>query len=222
MTRLYLTDDHLQITDGLQGYLANYPEFEIVGVSQTGNQVLVDLKTMQVDILVLDIRLPDITGKEVFDKLPKKRPKVLISSMEKGIFYVRHFIENGAEGYVLKEKGLAELVTALTNIANGGTFYSAEVTATYTANRINEFPQLTRTETKVFNLKYKGLTTKEIAEKIFVSEQTVEKHLSNIFDKYFDRFDLSTDKKGTRFNFQQLIQLFNQTGYIYELTGIIP
>jgi len=222
MTRIYLTDDHLQITDGLQGYLSRYPEFEIVGVSQTGEQTLTDLQKLQVDILILDIRLPDITGKQVFEQLKKNRPKVLVSSMEKGIYFVRYFIENGAEGYVLKEKGLSEIVKALQAISAGETYYSEAVSNAYKANKKKTFPVLTRTETKVFNHKYKGLTTKEIADQCFTSEQTVEKHLSNIFDKYFERDDFDAAKKGARFNFQQLIQLFNETGYIYELTGQIP
>jgi DNA-binding NarL/FixJ family response regulator len=222
MIRLYLTDDHQQITDGLQGYLQSYPEFEIVGVSQTGEQTIADLAKIQVDILILDIRLPDITGKQVFDSLKKTRPKVLVSSMEKGIYFVRHFIENGAEGYVLKENGLDELVKALKAIAEGETFYSESVKKLYKENKKKELPTLTRTETKIFTLKYQGMTTKEIADKCCISDLTVEKHLSNIFDKYFEHDTLNTDKKDSRFNLQKLIQLFNESGYIYELTGQIP
>ena len=222
MIRIYLTDDHLQMTDGLLGFLSRYPEYQIVGTSQTGEQTLACLIRQQIDILILDIRLPDISGKQVFDLMKKPRPKVLVSSMEKGIYFIRHFIENGAEGYVLKENGMDELLFALKTIAEGGTFYSEAVTQTYKLNKKIEFHTHTRTETKIFILKYKGLTTKEIAEKCFISDLTVEKHLTNIFAKYFTHNTFNTDKKESRFNFQRLVQLFNESGYIYELTGQVP
>jgi len=222
MLQIFITDDHRQISDGLKTMLSESTEYKIVGIAQTGAQTISDLAKLQVDILILDIRLPDMTGKEVFEQLPKKHPKILISSMEKGIYFIRYFIEKKVEGYVLKEEGFDELKNALNTIAAGGTYFSKTVTETYQANRKKDFELLTRTETKIFCYKYNGLTNKEISEKCFISETTVEKHLANIFNKYFERDDIQTDKKASRFNLQKLIRLFNETGYIYQLTGQTP
>jgi len=122
MNKLFLIDDHKQITDGLKAYLLNYKEFEVVGVAQTGTQALEMLKTTVADIIVLDIRLPDMTGKTVFEKLGSERPKVLVSSMEAGSYCAKFFISQKVEGYILKESGYDNLVQALTKITQGKTY----------------------------------------------------------------------------------------------------
>ncbi len=187
---LAIVDDHQIVIDGLKSLLQGYQHFEVV-LECTQPQLMPSLlEKINVDILLTDVMMPVMNGSELSKLVHKQFPqiKILALSMSGQGDLVNQMIEDAdIAGYVLKNIGKQELVTALEKINNGGIYFSDEVLKEMTKasekKKENEEAHLTAREIEIIKLIEKEYNNKHIAETLFLSERTVETHRKNIFRK---------------------------------------
>lgn len=193
MIKVLLADDHRMFTEGITAFLSQETDIEVVGSCQNGTQVAESLQNHPVDIVLLDINMGKESGldicKQIVDEYATTR--VLAISMYSEESFIRKMFKNGASGYLLKNTGREELLKAIRSIYAGGTYQSAEVMEIVLKGMNRQKQQesniynvrFSRREKEVLDLIAKGLTTKDIAKQLFLSEKTVETHRSNLLAK---------------------------------------
>lgn len=193
MLRLLIADDHSMFADGIESILANESDIDVVGKCPDGNSVFEFLKEKTVDLILLDVNLPDMSGIEVSKKLNREYPdiKILAVSMFNEESFVTEILQQGASGYILKNTGKTELLKAIQTVNNGQSYFSKEVTQTImgslmknkaTAQKPTKL-KISRREKEVLQLIMQEFTTQEIADKLFVSVKTVESHRGSLLTK---------------------------------------
>lgn len=196
MIKVLLADDHPMFLEGLNLILNRNTEIEVVGEALDGEQVLAFLEKQTVDVVVLDIEMPNLNGVEATKIIKKKHPKVkvLILTMYSKKIFILKLMANGANGYILKNKSKEELVTAIHNVHNGTPHFSLEIltlaSKAATPSEILEDVHLTEREIDVLKLIAAGKTSKEISAKLHIAETTVNTHRRNLLAK----LDLPNDK----------------------------
>ncbi|MBX2932245.1 MAG: response regulator transcription factor [Chitinophagaceae bacterium] len=185
-----IVDDHQIVIDGITSLLEGNHNIHIVATATSGINMLEILKEKEIDILLTDIAMPTMSGQELAQQVRTQFPaiKILALSMSGQGHIVNSMIENAdISGYVLKNIGKAELLYAIEKIANGGIYFSEEVLNELhhfsSMQKENEETNLTSREVEIIKLIEKECSNKEIANKLFISERTVETHRKNIFRK---------------------------------------
>jgi two-component system, NarL family, nitrate/nitrite response regulator NarL len=187
---LAIVDDHQIVIDGLKSLLLGYDRFEVVLESTHPEKVPGLLQHTDVDILLTDIMMPAMNGAELAKAVRKAFPhiKILALSMSGQGDLVNQMIDDSdIAGYVLKNIGKQELITALERISAGGIYFSEEVLdemtrASEVKKEVTEV-HLTAREIEIIRLIEKEYSNKMIADTLFLSERTVETHRKNIFRK---------------------------------------
>ena len=186
MIRLALTDDHPMVRVGIAQMLSTIDEVQLVGQWSSAKETLAGLETAMPQILLLDINLPDSQGDRFCLELKNKYPALLIiciSSMDQTIL-VQEMLRAGAVGFVSKNANAEELETALHVALEGKTYLSPKIEKRLLQFRdLGTSYRLTRREVDVLKLVAAELTTALIAEKLFISEKTVESHRASIYQK---------------------------------------
>jgi len=191
--RLILADDHALIRDGLRSLLAPEPNIEVIGEASNGDEVLQLVEqTPELELVLLDINMPELDGIETTQKLKDKHPEVgvLILTMYNRTEFVKNLIASGADGYVLKNSGRDTLIEAITSITQGEPYYEREITKTIMGtfqqprkSASAEYVELSDREKEVIQLIVREYSTEQIAEKLFLSKHTVDSHRKNILGK---------------------------------------
>ncbi len=188
--KLAIVDDHQIVIDGISSLLEGYDAFTIVARTTSAINMLDLLQKHPVDILLTDIMMPEMNGRQLAAKVRQQYPaiKILALSMSGQGDTVNEMINNAdIAGYVLKNIGKEELAHAIKKIAGGGIYFSDQVLDELTkfsnVRRENEETHLTQREVEIVGLIEKEMSNKEIADKLFISERTVETHRKNIFRK---------------------------------------
>ena len=194
MTQILLVDDHKIFTEGISSLLQKEPDLTVVGQCQNAQQVKEILKSIPIDLVILDINLGNESGIEICKYITDTYPtiRVLAMSMYDDESFITRMLKNGADGYLLKNTGGTELIKAIGTIAQGEKYYSAEITNIIMQSLNRQKKQeksiyqlrFTRREKEVLDLIAKGKTTKEIANLLSISEKTVETHRSNLLSKF--------------------------------------
>jgi len=193
MIKIAIADDHQMFIDGIKSLLRSEKDLKIIAEALNG-RVLVDiLKMEQPDIVLMDINMPEMDGIEATKYISANYPKIkiIMLSMHSTKEFVAGLIEAGAAGYILKNTGKKELMEAIHNVSEGKTHFSVEITQMMMNSFKNpakksqnhELLQLTDREKEVLVLIAEECSTKEIAEKLFISPNTVETHRKNLFSK---------------------------------------
>lgn len=185
-----MVDDHQIVLDGLRSLLEDVQGFEILYSTTHPHEILAFLEKSRADVLLTDVMMPEMTGQLLAKTVHKNHPaiKILALSMS-GLGDIVDEMLNDADinGYVLKNISKAELEKAIRTIAGGGQFFSEEVLKELekfaSIQKDNAEVQLTMREIEIIRLIEKELSNREIAEKLFISERTVETHRKNIFRK---------------------------------------
>jgi DNA-binding NarL/FixJ family response regulator len=186
--KVVLVDDHHIVLDGLESLLQQEPEFQVLASLHSGEEVLDLLKTQQPQILLTDFSLPGISGIDFVRQVKRLYPhvKIIVLSMHDEGHIIKSVLKEGVEGYLLKNIQHSELKSAIRHVAQGLPYVSPEVTRLLMdeMNKPKDEPELlTDRELDVLRLIAKEFSNKEIADKLFISERTVETHRKNIFRK---------------------------------------
>lgn len=189
--KLLLIDDHVMLLDGLKMLLKHEEGIEIAAEATHAEQALEALKANPtINFVITDINLPGMSGIELSKVIKSKYPnmKILVLSMFNEKAKVNEMINNGVNGYILKNTGKKELLQALEKIWGGGLFFSDEIIETLmkagaAENKDDDGADLTKRELEIIKMIGAELTNAEIADKLFISERTVETHRKNIFKK---------------------------------------
>ena len=193
MIRIAITDDHPIVIDGLRNALSQEQDIIITGAYHNGAELFKGLQQQPVDVLILDLQLPDKTGNELVPPLLQQYPgmHILILSGIESSPYIQEMIRKGCKGYLLKSKtDRNTLVTAIKQIYAGELFLDAalkeqllrEMLVTKRkGNKLN--PRITQREKEVLDLIIAEYSNQEIAERLFISLRTVETHRYNLLQK---------------------------------------
>jgi DNA-binding NarL/FixJ family response regulator len=187
---LALVDDHQIVIDGLMSLLKGHENFEFAFATTRPEEVLEKLAGAPVDVLLTDVMMPVLAGNLLARQVKEKYPsvKILALSMSgQGDLVNEMITEANISGYVLKNIGKKELISALEKIAAGGIYFSDEVIEelqrTSQRKKENVKAHLTTREIEIIRHIEKEFNNKQIAETLFISERTVETHRKNIFRK---------------------------------------
>lgn len=188
-----LADDHLMFRQGMKKIIKEIDDLKIVGEASDGHELLSLMKKLSPHMVILDISMPNIRGIEATREIKKIHPeiKVVILTMHNNMEYLTHAVAAGAEGYVLKQDAGTELLSAIETVRGGGVYispiFSVGLIDVFVKKcrgyEILPFGSLTTRQREVIKLIAEGKTNKEIAELLFISTRTVEKHRAKIMEK---------------------------------------
>ncbi|MDG1332301.1 MAG: response regulator transcription factor [Crocinitomicaceae bacterium] len=183
-TRILIADDHRIVATGVQAIFETKDEYTVVGVVENGLEVLETLQNTTVDIVIMDINMPEMNGIVCTRKLKGKYPqvKVIILTMYNRKQFIRELWDVGADGCVLKSNTGKDLLTAIERVLSGQTYFDRMNDFVDSKKEKNEY-KLSEREIEIIGLVAEGLTSKEIAQRLFISEHTVKTHRKNIFRK---------------------------------------
>ncbi len=187
MINVFIVDDHSVVIEGILSLLQHSPDILVCGYSQTAAECLYFLENNTVDVILMDINLPDMSGLELCKTVKQTRPKINIIALStfNQISYINKMTANGASGYLLKNITKEELVQAIQTVVNGNTYHSFEVNEIIKAAKAKSAntPILTKRETDILKLVAEGYTNNQIGEKLFISIDTVDSHRKNLHTK---------------------------------------
>ncbi|HBF87503.1 MAG TPA: DNA-binding response regulator [Bacteroidales bacterium] len=193
-----IVDDHHLFRNGLKLLLNGIENFKVVNEAENGLELLkILLKEGIPDVILLDIEMPIMNGIEAAEKVLSLYPdaKIIVLSMYSDEEYYYKLINIGVKGFLLKNSNINDVETAIVSICNGGNYFSAELLLNTIKNikKINKQPDidsgLSEREIEILIDICKGFSNQEIANKLFISKRTVDKHRANIMEK--------TDSKNT-------------------------
>lgn len=212
--RVVLADDHVFVRDGIKSLLENEVNIEVVGEATDGLEALNMVDTTKPDLLILDIRMPNLTGIEVVEKLRSQNNmvKIVMLSMHESEEYVLKSIKAGADGYLLKGSSKEEFLKAVHTVANGGKYFSGDISSILigqlsnpsvtieTKPTLDEEQLITKREKEILKLLLSGKGNKEIAEALDISKRTAEVHRFNLMKKLKVKNLMELSNKATEFS----------------------
>ncbi len=192
--KLGLTDDHLLFRRGLASILATYEQIQLVLQTSSGPELLEQLQHTELDVVLLDLEMPEMNGIQTAEALREQYPdlKILILSMYDDDHFIQHLMEVGANGYLLKDAEPDEVVQAVVAAAKNGFYFSERVSKVVLqglANKKKVKPifrnqiRLTKRELQVLQLICKEQTNNEIGEQLFLSPRTIEGYRNRLLEK---------------------------------------
>ncbi len=192
--RIVIAEDHTILREGLRVLLSSDPEFEVVGEAEDGRDAIRCVENLSPDLVLMDLSMPRMNGLEAIKEIKKRSPetKIITLTVHKTEEYILATLQAGADGYVLKDATHSELVIAIKNVLIGKRYLdsgiSEKVIEGYlegkrTLKTKSPWDTLTPREREILKLIAEGYKNKEIADYLFISLKTVEKHRSNLMKK---------------------------------------
>jgi DNA-binding NarL/FixJ family response regulator len=187
MIRIYLVDDHAVVIEGIYAMLQHEKDIEMSGYATNAENCLYFLTHHSTEVILMDISLPDMNGIDLCALVRKKWPNVKVlalSTFHQGT-YVRRMMEAGASGYLLKNAGKHEFTEAIRTVSHGKTYFSNEARQALRSDSQlqHAIPPLTKREKEILTLIADGLTNSQMAERLFISVDTVDSHRKNLYTK---------------------------------------
>lgn len=186
MTRILIADDHKIVRDGLKRILAATPDLQVAAEAASGDEALALVKASEIDIAMVDMSMPGLSGIALVKRLKVEKPKmkVLVLSMHGEHQYAARALKAGASGYLTKDSAAEQLVGALRKIAAGGVHISdAAASALVASAAATSHESLSDREFEVMRLLVEGLGPSEIGERLHLSVKTVSTHKTHILEK---------------------------------------
>ncbi len=212
--RVVLADDHVFVRDGIKFLLENESNIEVVGEAIDGADAIKVVAELNPDLLILDIRMPNLTGIEVVEKLRSEGRllKIVMLSMHESEEYVLKSIKAGADGYLLKGSSKEEFLKAVHTVSNGGKYFSGDISSILinqlsnsnvvidSKKGIEEELLITKREKEILTLLLAGKGNKEIADSLDISKRTAEVHRFNLMKKLKVKNLMELSNKATEFS----------------------
>lgn len=188
--RIIIADDHQLFRNGLKLLLNSFSDFEVTGEASNGEEFLSLLQTIPVDIALMDISMPGMDGIEATRKGLKIKPSlnIIALSMYGEDEYYYKMVDAGAKGFLLKDSDISEVREAIITVMRGGSFFSQELLY-HVIQKIKMREQetksavLSKREKEILLKICEGMSNQEIAETLFISKRTVDKHRANLLGK---------------------------------------
>lgn len=194
--RIVVADDHQIVRNGLRSMFLSSPEFELVGEASSGEEAIALTREMKPDVSILDISMPGLSGIEAARRIKQENPnaRILMLTIHDDQEYVYQIVRADANGYILKNAGCAELFAAVKAVASGNRFFSPSISELM----IDQFFSLARQhatvlpasgniltprESEILRFIAEGLTSQQIAKKLFLSPRTIDTHRTNLIRK---------------------------------------
>lgn len=196
--RVLLADDHVVVRAGTRQLIERHPDISVIGEAGNGREAIALTADLEPDVVVMDVRMPGMTGIEATKHIKETHPEiaVLVLTAHDDDEYVFALLQAGANGYLLKTAEADELVKAIRTVVSGqlaltptvagkvvSQFTSGKGLPDVLLNIEHDYGGLTEREMDILRLVGKGLTNKEIGRTLYISDRTVQAHLSNIFSK---------------------------------------
>lgn len=189
--RVLIADDHQMMLDGLRSLLSAEADIVISAEASNGAEVLDKLKYTAIDVAVVDIDMPVLAGYDTVIRIKELYPhiKILILSFHKDEKNIGKLLTAGIDGYIIKDRGSDELVKAIRTVASGRDYFDTEVNRISRKSLlkkhsgIDKAAQLTSREIEVLKLLAHSFTSREIGDRLHISESTVETHKKNAIEK---------------------------------------
>lgn len=210
MIKVLIVDDHQLFAEGLKSMFNPTDSITVVGQTTNGHQVPTLLREMEVDVILMDIDMPNIDGIETLDLIQKEGfdLPVLMLTMHQSLKYIRRALEKGAQGYILKAASKKEVTDAIETVHQRKSYFhekvSEQVFDYFRGKKTTDTSaqSLSSREMEIVKCLSEGLNSKQVGERLFISQQTVRTHRRNIMHK------LHVKTTG------ELIQLCNEKGWI--------
>ncbi|MDP1814843.1 MAG: response regulator transcription factor [Leadbetterella sp.] len=188
---LIIADDHTLFIEGLSMLVSRIEDVHIVGDAKNGKQVIELCQSQKVDLILMDLEMPEMGGIEATEIIKRDFPniKIVAVTMLNDYNTIKKALRSGMDGYVVKNLGISELQNAIETVMNGHIYMSPEITTILAlgvaGRKPNQayVPDLTKREKEVIKLIIDGLTNDTIAEKLFLSPLTVSTHRKNVLSK---------------------------------------
>ena len=217
-TTIILADDHSLVRDGIRSLLEEESDFEVIGEASNGREAVAIVEKKKPDLLIIDIRMPGMSGIEAVEELKRLNNPVksIILSMHDSEEYILKSLNAGASGYLLKDTGKTEFIKAINTVEQGGKYFSGDISNVLVNNILgqsgnhsepgtnkktggNPF-ELTNKELEILELVLSGLTNKQISEKLQKSKRTIETHRFNLMRKMEVKNLIDLSKKAREYN----------------------
>jgi DNA-binding NarL/FixJ family response regulator len=182
-----VVDDHAMVLEGMRALLSKIEYIHLKAIASNASSAMEALRFNAIDVAFIDINLPEVSGIELCSLIKKEFPSIHLIALSSFIqrSYVSKMLQNGASGYLAKSAGIQEIEEAIQTVLSGKLYLSKDINSlSLSDEEKNEIPTLTRREKEVLELISQGLTNKEIADKIFVSQSTVDSHRKNLLAKF--------------------------------------
>jgi DNA-binding NarL/FixJ family response regulator len=203
---IVIVEDHRILREGLRALLSSNPDYEVVAEADDGREAIRCAEKLKPDLVLMDLSMPKMNGLDAISEVKNQCPgtKVLVLTVHKAEEYVFESLKAGADGYLLKDATHGELMSAVGNVLDGKTYLSPGISEGLVAGYLEgktplksklSLDNLTRRERQVLKLIGEGHKNKDIADYLYISPKTVEKHRANLMKK----LDLHTASALTAF-----------------------
>jgi DNA-binding NarL/FixJ family response regulator len=194
--KVLLVDDHKMVREGIKSVINSRDDLRVIGEASNGEEAILKVEKLKPHVVVMDINMPGMTGIEAAKKIKaiRSETRILMLTMIDNEKFIIDALSSGADGYLYKDSDISELLKAIRKLSEGEEYLNKEITEkilnyvsgrNLTSHSIGKAspPPLTPRETEIVGLISKGLTSRAVAEKLFISEFTVIKHRKNIIKK---------------------------------------
>lgn len=190
MINVLLTDDHLLVRSGIRRLLEDSNQVKIVGEADCGEDSLKLAQELKPDVILMDVNMPGIGGVEACRRILQRNPaqKIIVLTIHNEQTFPKRMLEIGAKGYLTKECGVDEMLTAIRQVYNGGAYIAPSIAqqlalSLLPGNEHNPIDKLSRREFQVMLMISHGLTNAEISDKLYLSPKTISTYRLRLLDK---------------------------------------
>ncbi|WP_299962202.1 response regulator transcription factor [uncultured Roseobacter sp.] len=180
--RILIVDDHPMVAEGIQSILESYDDITVVGTRNSANEAIADLKTLDPDVILMDLNMPEMGGLTATEIILEQRPqtRILVLSMHDSPEYISSALSHGAMGYVLKDVPTDEIKQAIDVVMGGDRYLCTGARGSLAPKEDNAREALTGREQTILLQVAQGKSNKEVAQALDISVRTVETHRKNI------------------------------------------